>query len=311
MARDPGGPAIRARISKLRRRVAFRLSRRLERIRREGIRRVIADDARRGRAVARRAAWAARNDCSPNARPIFIVGLQRSGTNMLLRAFSEAPEAEIHNESGNSRAFERWHLREDEVVRSLVRHSRHRCIVFKALEDSHRVVHLMDELSTAPGRTIWIYRHVADRVTSVYAKWPGTAGYLGKRIADGVRSTTAGLSDEHLALVESLDPDALSPASGAALYWFVRNALFFDLGLDQRSDVALVSYERFVADPVPQMRRLCELAGIPFRPRMVHGVARRPPPTTAELEIDPRIGEWCVDLLGRLDTEVERQESTG
>ena len=47
-------------------------------------------------------------------RPVYLVGLQRSGTNMLARGLDIAPEFEVHNE--NDRAvFDHYLLRDDDV----------------------------------------------------------------------------------------------------------------------------------------------------------------------------------------------------
>ena len=311
-----------------------------ERVRREGARAVVVDDIRRGQVTVRRRIWGVLNDGSPNATPIYIVGIQRSGTNMLLGAFAQSPEVEIQNESIDSRAFSDWALRDDDVIRSLIESSKHRCIIFKPLRDSHRVVHLMEGLGVpSRGRSIWIYRDASERIRSVNAKWPETFGYVGRRIAQGHRGLeTGGLSDERLAFVDSLDASTMTPASGAALFWCLRNGLFFDLELDKRPDVALISYDRFVVEPERFMPQLCDFAGIPFRAEMVSGISRKPPPPLAEFDgskvradrydvalvrheapasadefhdVDPRISSLCADLQRRLDDEFEARLTTG
>ncbi len=284
----------------------------LERARQEG-RKVVVEDVRRGRENVRRAVWGAVNNSAPNAMPVYVVGLQRSGTNMLFGGFVRAPEVEAHNEHDCSRAFTNMCLRDDDVIRSIVESSRHRCVVFKPLADSHRVVHLLDELGApTPGRAIWIYRDFADRVRSVIAKWPQSSGATGRKVAAGTGGFEAGgLSEERLAFLSELDPEEMSHESGAALYWYLRNGLFFDLGLDQRADVALISYDHFLTDPERHMARLCEFIGIQFRPEMVAGVARRPPPTRVQLDIDTRIAALCNELQQRLDGEFERRLSAG
>jgi Sulfotransferase domain len=292
-------------------RLAMRVRDRVGRLRSEKVQAVVADDLRRAGVAARRLVWGLRHDCSPNARPLYIVGLQRSGTNMLLGAFSASPEAEIHNESENSRAFHNWGLREDEVVRKLILASRHRAIVFKPLVDAHRVVHLMTELGTpTPGRSIWIYRDVRDRIKSSIAKFHDNTGSVVPRIAAGYRGwETGGLSEERIELVHRLGGAGLSPGSAAALFWYLRNGLFFDLGLDQRDDVELVSYDRFVVDPEPVMRRLCAFADVPYRAEMIEGIARRPAPTPEEPDIEPEIASLCAELRQRLDAELDRRSS--
>ena len=107
---------------------------------------------------------------------------------------------------------------------------------------------------------------------------------FGERIANGFRGLeTGGLSEERLAFATGFDPATMSRASGAALFWYLRNIMFFDLELDQRPDVALISYDRFVLEPARFMTQLCDFAGLPFRRAIVHGVARRPSPTSVEL----------------------------
>jgi hypothetical protein len=283
------------------------------RLEREGIVPVLRDDLRRGRLGLRRFLWRIAHDYSPNAIPVYVVGIQRSGTDMLVEAFERTPEAEIYNESRSSKAFFRFALRSDEVIASLVESSRHRCIVFKPLCDSHRVVHLMEGLGTpSRGRSIWIYREVEARVRSVLAHWPEGTRQVIRDIAEGRDVWEAGgLSQERLEFVRSIDHTRLTRPSEAALLWYLRNELFFDLGLDERDDVALVSYERFVTDPQRFMKLLVGLAGVSFRPSMVESVGRRPPPVSGTIEIDPAIRELCDDLQRRLDAEFERRLAVG
>ena len=66
------------------------------------------------------------------ATPVYLVGLQRSGTNMLARGLDIAPEFEVHNE--NDRAvFDHFLLRDDDVVRRVVLASRQEYVLFKPL----------------------------------------------------------------------------------------------------------------------------------------------------------------------------------
>ena len=58
---------------------------------------------------------------------------------------------------------------------------------------------------------------------------------------------------------------AMSPESAAALFWYLRNRLYFELGLDRRADVLLVSYGAMVADPAAEMGRICEFLDLPYR----------------------------------------------
>ena len=117
--------------------------------------------------------------------PIFLVGLQRSGTNMLARALETSPEFEVHNEN-DSRAFDRFRLKPDLVIRNLVASSAHRYILFKPLIDSHRINGLLDQLATpTPGRALWVYRSVEGRTRSAIAKFGDNNLWVLRAIAAG------------------------------------------------------------------------------------------------------------------------------
>jgi hypothetical protein len=196
------------------------------------------------------------------------------------------------------------------VIRDLVMRSGHRYVLFKPLADSHRTDELLDSMGTpTPGRAIWAYRQVDGRVRSALAKFGSNNLDVLREIASGRggdRWQAQGLSDENRRLVESFDYSAMSPESAAALFWYVRNSLFFDTGLDRRDDVALASYDRFVADPEGMMRPLAAFLGFPYSHDLVsHVDARasgRPP-----LDIDPRIRTLTDELQARLDAALDAQ----
>jgi hypothetical protein len=286
---------------------------RFRRLRRQGVLTVARSDLRRTHAAARRTRWALTHDVSPNAVPTFIVGVQRSGTDMLVHAFKESAEVVVYNESMDSRAFSSFALRSDEVIRQLVSRSRHRCVVFKSLLDSHRVAHLLTELGTpSRGRAVWAYRSMEGRVRSLLAVWPESNWRALRDVAAGVsRWEGSGLNEEHLALVRSFDYDRMTPDSGAALHWYLRNSFFFELDLYHRPDVALVSYERMIDEPARFLEMLCAFVGISYDSRMTRGIGRRPDPIGRQLHVDPRIRELCEALEVRLDAEFGSRVASG
>ena len=86
----------------------------------------------------------------------------------------------------------------------------------------------------------------------------------------------ARLSAENLALVESFDYSTMTPESAAALFWYVRNCLYFERGLDSRDgrDAGLRT-TGFLADPDRNMRAFCAFLDFPFD--AVAGGAHRAP----------------------------------
>ena len=287
---------------------AMRVRRHLGWARREGVGRLIEEDqlnpVQRVRLAWGKWRWRSTHDATPRAIPVFLVGLQRSGTNMLVRGLEESPEVEVRNENDHT-AFHRFRLRSDDVIRRLVTSSGHRYVLFKPLCDSHRTIELLDGLRTpSPGRAIWMYRAVDGRVRSAVAKFGPSNLLVLREIAAGRgldRWQAQGLSDESLRLVRSFDYTGLSPEDGAALFWYVRNCLFFDLGLDRRDDVFLASYDALIADPDRVMRPLCTFLGFPYSPRLVAHIAERSSGRRSPLDLHPEIRARCEALGDRLD----------
>ena len=151
---------------------------------------------------------------------------------------------------------------------------------------------------------MWAYRDVDGRVRSALAKFGD--GNLrccasSRRESTPPAGTCSGFSAGLGAFVRSFDYDEMTAESGAALMWLIRNQLFFDLGLDRRNDVHLVSYNDFLADPAATMRPLCRFLDLPYRPELVAHVSARPPTHAQPLDIDARIRAACDELAARLE----------
>lgn len=285
----------------------FRIRRHIGWARTQGLLRLIEEDQlnplERVPAAIRRARWRRSNDRRPNAVPVFLVGVQRSGTNMLARGLERAPEVEVHNENDRE-AFVRFRLRREPVIRTIVEGSKHAFVLFKPLCDSHRIPELLDRLGTpSPGRAIWAYRAFEGRVRSSVAKFGDSNLRALRRISEGTGAglwQAGGLTDESFELIRSFDYDRMTPESASALFWFVRNSLFFDLGLDRRPDVVLASYEAMVSEPEHTMRSLCAFLGLPFRRNLIAGIEPRHAGSPS-VDIDPDIRARCVHLQTALN----------
>ena len=286
-----------------------RVRRHLSWLRTQGLARLIEEDdlnplRRTGRAVAR---WRWRQ--AHQARPaggtaVFVVGVQRSGTNMLVRGLDQDPRFQVYNENHRA-AFSRFQLRPDPVVRQLIERSRHPYVLFKPLCDSHRTADLLDGLGLrrAP-RAMWAYRSVDGRARSAVAKFGDSNLRMLRELAAGEgrdRWEAQRLSPDSLQLISSFDWARRSPLDAAALFWYVRNRLYFELGLAERSDVLLVSYDALIADPEAEMSRICGFLDLPFDRRLVAHVEGRGGGGDASLELHPRIRERCDELTGQLD----------
>jgi hypothetical protein len=256
-------------------------------------------------AAVRRAQWRRANHVQPGgAVPVFVAGVPRSGTNMIVRGFASVPEFETYNE-GNRVAFDRYRLRSQPVIRGLVMRSRQRFVLFKPLLDSHAVPDLMDHLETPMSpRAIWAYRDVDGRVRSALSKFGANALEAMRATAEGRADgswQSQGLSPQSLALIRNIDWDDASAADGAALLWLVKNRIFFEAGLDRRDDVLLVSYGALVRDPGRTMRAACDFLEVPWSPSTSAHIDRRSVVKQPAVTLDPRIRSLCDEMMGQLD----------
>ncbi|MGW1058094.1 hypothetical protein [Micromonospora rubida] len=296
---------------------ARRVVRHLRWARTEGVRRLVEEDRldpvqQAGTALAKWRWRRAHPQPPGRAVPVYLVGLQRSGTNMLARGLDVAPSFEVRNEN-DRRVFHRFRLRSDAVLADVVRRSRHRHVLVKPLCDTHRVDELLGLAGLRPGRALWAYRDVDDRARSEVAKF-GDANLRALRaIADGTigdRWQGQRLDGPARELIAGFDYDRMTPHTAAALFWYVRNSLFFTLGLADRDDTLLCSYDALVAAPAAYTRRLCAFLDLPYDPAL-HGHIGPRGPRRPRLELDGRVRALCTELAGRLDARAGLDPAVG
>jgi hypothetical protein len=88
-------------------------------------------------------------------------------------------------------------------------------------------------------------------------------------------------------------PD-MNPFDGGALFWYARNRLFFELNLADEERVLALKYEDLVSEPERSLRRVYEIAGVPFPGRrIIEDIHPRSVGLGRELELSPEIELAC------------------
>lgn len=255
--------------------------------------------------AARKFLWSVFRSPAPNARAVYILGAQRSGTTLLLECFEKSMEFDVLGES--SRAMVNFRIRSDEDIRELVRTSHHRIVVFKPLTDSHRA---KEFLALTPGaKAIWAFRRVEDRANSAVAKFGDHNLRILGDFAQGKgfeRWQAQGLSEDSLQLIRSFDYSEMTPEVAAAIFWYIRNSLYFELGLDQLDSVLPLAYEDLVSAPKQVMQGVCRFVDGEFRERMVRNVHAKSV-GRRESQLPEQIQELCNPLYERLHEEQKRR----
>jgi len=244
-------------------------------------------------------------------RVVFVAGVQRSGTNMMMDVLERSFETDVYHER-DRRAFDNYQMRDVAVIRQLIAQSKAPCFIVKSLCELQNLSRLMDEYKideSRPAKIIWVNRHYFDVISSMLVSFKNQANQV-KRIAEYRNSDgwlSEGLSDETYALIKELVHPDISDASAAALIWYFRGVLFFEQGFDSDPRVKLVQYENLVTEPQLEFARIFDFLGLDYSERVsskvfASSVRRRSPP-----EIDVPILDLCASLADRFETVAERQ----
>lgn len=233
----------------------------------------------------------------PARETIFIAGMQRSGTNMLMEVLERSLATQVIHER-DPRAFDHYLMRPPGVIAALRERSRAPVFVIKALCELQRLHTLMQQF--APARTVWVVRRYADVINSMLVSFPNQGRHFpamlrGKR--DDWRSE--GMSSETLAKLCKLYYAEMDAANTAALMWYLRNILYFELGFENIPSALAVAYEDLVTEPQAAFERIFDFLDLDLRPwhtRWVvpNSIRRRQPP-----ELEPGVRELCDSLMAR------------
>lgn len=232
---------------------------------------------------------------------VFVAGMQRSGTNMLMDVLERSWLTDLYHET-DSRAFDTYEMRQRPAIHALVRRSRAPVFVIKALCEMDQIRSLLDEFT--PAKSVWMVRDYNDAVSSALVSFRNFTQQVG-RIATDRNSDSwrgRGMSDMTHALVCRLYTPEMNAASAAALIWYFRNVLYFEQGLQHDPRVFLAHYEDMVTAPENEFPRIFDFLGLeysPFVSRKVFAssIRRHPLPPIAE-----PVRELCEELTQRMRT---------
>jgi Sulfotransferase domain len=264
--------------------------------------------ARRERLLVRKRAYRLLHPHPREGRKaiVLVVGCQRSGTTLMLELFNADHRSVTFPEQSalSSPAEGRLRLKPLPEVKRRLEAVRAPLLVLKPLVESQHVASLLDGLDNS--YAIWMYR----RPESVAAS---DLSYFG--LKNGERNLRLLLTNEPpnwrgevvpestRAVVSRHYSPGMDPHDAAALFWWARTSLFFDLRLDQRPDVRLCSYEGLVADPEPTMRSLYDLVGVAYPEREITaGVHRRSVGRKDDFPLSEEVRRLCEELWGRLES---------
>lgn len=231
---------------------------------------------------------------------VFVAGMQRSGTNMLMEVLDWNRHTDVYHET-DSRAFTpKFEMRAPDVIHDLARRSPAPFFVIKSLCELDRMGLLLNDF--APAKVIWIVRDFHESSRSAVRSFANFVPQL-RRLA---KDTTAaawrgrGMSRETQELLREIAALDLSELDGAAMMWYYRNVLYFELGLDRDERAALLHYDDLIRKPGETLSRLVDFIGLPDctsrMKRHVHAPTSR---RHDEIALRSEVEMVCTTLMNR------------
>ena len=259
----------------------------------------IADRTRRTAFLAaKNLYWKARPGATNRQLHLFVAGVQRSGTNMLMDILEKSWVIDAYHER-DERAFDNYKMRELPVIEGLASASPFPVFAIKSLFELQDLPGLMEHFP--PAKALWIVRDYNDTVNSTLKSFsrnlverinravkPGSTEWLG-----------AGMSDATRELFSPYVHPNMEPADAAALQWYMRNVLFFEMSFDGNPDVLAIAYEKLVTEPKQEIKRICEFIDVPYVPRLSRGIFSSSIGKRQKPELLPEVRALCDGLKER------------
>jgi len=243
---------------------------------------------------------------------IFILGCQRSGTSMLLDVFYKDIDIKTYKESESiffGEGDKHLRLRNTQDVMGIVSKEKSNVIVAKPLLDSQLASDLLSDYDNSYG--IWIYRHYKDVASSNLKRFGEGNGHKDMRyISEMIESDWRGerVSDTVRNVVAQLYSADRSNIDAAALFWYVRNSLYFDLALDKSDQVLLCNYEALVKKPAEVMSDMYRYLGLGKPPLSItKGIHSGSSGKGKTIALSEDVESLCEALLSRLNACVQQK----
>ena len=93
----------------------------------------------------------------------------------------------------------------------------------------------------------------------------------------------------------------MNPYDAAVLFWYARNSLFFELGLDQHSDVVICQYENLVKSPDLVVKTIYRSINRKYTSTKNNNVHSQSINKGYDIKLSPEINQLAEGLLDKLN----------
>lgn len=246
---------------------------------------------------------------------LFIIGCQRSGTTLLTEIFENDIKVKVYGESSKLSSIDKYKLKLDSLilVKREIDKNNVRNIVCKPLVETQNIEKLLNYFNDSKG--LWVYRDYKDVASSNLNKFGIRNGINNLRAvinkeSNNWRSELVSLNT--LNVVRKYYSEDMIPHDAAALFWYVRNVLFFELNLQENKRIRMCKYNDFVIDPLRHMKDIYSFTKFEFNNENITSKAKVHSLSIGKgqkVMLSHEINALCENLMNRLDAVYKKQNS--
>jgi hypothetical protein len=248
---------------------------------------------------------------------LFIVGCQRSGTTMMQGIFEKDLSAKVYGEFSKLSCHDQNKIRLnplDQVEREIKKDTPP-LVVLKPLVETQNLKELFDYFPSS--KAVWMFRHFKDVAASNLKNFGESNGIKDlKPIFEGDPNNwrSEGTSKHVREVVQKYFSEDMNELDAAALFWYARNSLFFDLNLENDSRVFMCRYEDLVHKPIETMKEIYAFtdSSYPEEEEITSNVKTSSVGKGKDVNLHHEIEALCNQMLKRLEEAyLAREEKRG
>ena len=236
---------------------------------------------------------------------LFIVGCQRSGTSLILRIFENDLNTKTFSEFSilSSEDQEKIRLNPLHSVKKDLQKIRVPFIILKPLVESQNTLKLLEYFNKS--KALWMYRNYKDVALSNLNYFTINNGIEDLRPIiknDSNHWISEKASPQVREIILDHFSENMNPYDAAVLFWYARNSLYFELGLEQNPNVLLCKYEDLITQPVKIVKTIYSNLNQNYPGDNIHQeIHSKSLKKGQDISLSPEIDKLAKELLNKLN----------